>query len=508
MSIVFSHVGFEWPTGHVVFQGINLSLVNKIYALVGPNGVGKTTLARIIVGELNPSKGTIARIPGSIILFQQSAYPPPVTIEEFLADGPGRYAYAAVVMQLLGDLPLERSCVQLSGGEWTRVRLAKAVASGAGFIILDEPTNHLDREGRWAVRTFLERYSGGVLLISHDRKLLTLAGEILELSGKGLSVFGGCWTEYLSQREAERDRLEAELAKAKQARAARERDRHEKLMRQEKRARQGKEDGIKSNLPKIIRGARKRAAQVTLGKIDVSSREEVDCAVRETWEAYQSLKVDPVMYARLPQPQLSSGRLIMEASDFNFRYLGASRDLFAQDLNFAFRTPARVVIRGANGSGKSTLLKCLFGQALRGVSRGHLKLGPRRAVYLSQEHTLLDEELSVLENVRERGRVDETEGRALLAMFLFAADRVHQTVSTLSGGERLRAALAKALIAMPPAELLVLDEPTNNLDLPNIEFLERFLRHYKGSLVVVSHDQVFLDHLDPTDEVELMKRHP
>lgn len=499
MSIVFKNVSFEWPQGQVVFEDLNLTLQKQRYGLVGPNGVGKTTLSRLICGELEPTSGSIRFDQENVSYFKQSEERPPRTVADFLND----VLEAFEAMHLVKDLNLESSCSSLSGGEWTRVRLAKVFANKTTFLILDEPTNHLDQEGKKAVQEFLRMFQGGILLISHDRELLEMSEKILELSEQGLTLYGEGWLIYKEERENERQRLQKNLELAKKRRSESVKERQKKLEQQEKRQRQGQKDILKLGLPKILIGARKRRAQVTLGKIDKATVDEVKQAVSEAWEAYQHLKVDPVMYAKFSQVILPESKMILEAENFNFKYFDAEKKLWQQDLNFSLLGGTRTSIKGLNGSGKSTLFQLCRGTELRGEKFGHLKLGSAKAAFLDQEYSQICGEDSVLEVVGEKAQLDEPQLRNLLAMFLFKGDQVHKKVSELSGGEGLRAALAQAILSSPPAQVLFLDEPTNNLDIPNIEFVEELLRQYKGALFVISHDEKFLQNINLHNELVL-----
>jgi len=501
MSIVFRSVGFEWPNGNQIFKNLNLSLNHRVYGLVGPNGVGKTTLAKLISGELEATEGSILNSEARVFYFHQIEERNPQTLKDYWGESA---IHDPLQTSLVTGLDFGRSCRSLSGGEWTRLRLAKAVGSQAQFIILDEPTNHLDRDGRQAIQRFLSEFQGGILLISHDRELLEACDEILELTPQGLQIFGGNYTDYVIARDRERGRLETLLEIARKKRSDVEKARIEKLDQQAKRQRRGQKEADRGGIPRIARGALKRRAQVTWGRIDSSTFEDVHLAVSEAWAAYQHLKVDPVMYSRLPDVELPQGKTLIEAPGFNFRFAGQDHDLWSRDLTFSFRGPRRVAIRGSNGAGKSTLLRLLRGDEFSGSRRGELRRGPVQAAFLDQEFQDLNPHASVFENVRDSTPREEPELWNLLAMFLFKGEKGHQIFSSLSGGERLRTALAKVMLASPPANALFLDEPTNNLDLHNIEFLEDLLRSYKGALVVVSHDSKFLDQLELTDEIVLV----
>ncbi|AGH94497.1 ATP-binding cassette domain-containing protein [Pseudobdellovibrio exovorus] len=553
-SIITAHqVSYELPNGLLLFENVSFSLDSKITALVGPNGVGKTCLSQLLCGELEPSSGRIIR-KGIIRYFPQRQTPPPISVDEFLASESGSEAEIGLATGFESDLaswsitresllsPLKQDllkkdllnnssarpklCTELSGGQWMRVRLAKAL--GAGFLVLDEPTNDLDRDGREALLDFLcqrqQWRTGGVLLISHDRECLNLCEDVLELSNRGLSKFGMSWNEYLLAKEQERQALQRQLDVSTRERNQAAQHRHDQIERQEKRNRQGSAAGARGGLPKILLGARKRKAQATTAKLDVRTLDKANAAVRSVHEALSQIKVDPMMYADLLGQPLPEQKLIAEARNFNLRFSNSSAGdstqtelphsgwLYAEDLNFIWRGNLRLALKGPNGSGKSTLLKELLTgtddaqgslQKTNRDIRGELRKGQLRTLYIDQRCSFLKDDLSILENIREHAVADESEIRNNLAKFLFTKDKVFQTVQSLSGGERLRAALACGFMQEQAPELLILDEPTNNLDLANVEFLENLIQEFRGALVVISHDEVFLKNCGVTEEFDL-----
>lgn len=495
-TVVVNRVAFEFPNGRQIFQDLSFSLDSRITALVGPNGAGKTSLAKLLSGELEPSAGAIQRH-CEFIYFSQREVPGPVSVEHHLhASG---YAASALGEELLVKIGRDQLCTHLSGGQWMRVRLACAL--GRGFLILDEPTNDLDREGRQAVLRFLRQQSKGVLLISHDRECLGLCDSVLELSNRGLAKFGGAWDAYQEAKQRERQSLNRNLEVAKRSRDAASAARAEQKDRQEKRNRHGAEAAARGGLPKILVGGRKRRAQVTTGKVDAQTLERAEEAVNQAFQAYEELKIDPVMYAGLMGRPIPAGKMVAEAKAFNVRF----KDwVFAEDLNFSWRGNLRLALKGGNGSGKSTLLRAVLGEDLQ--TRGQLRRGGLNTLYIDQRCAQLDDSKSIFENVREVCSGDESEIRNGLAKFLFVRDMVFQSVASLSGGERLRAALARGLLATERPELLVLDEPTNNLDLGNIEFLENLVRAFPAALIVISHDEIFLKSCGVDEEFELKTR--
>lgn len=488
----FNHVSFEFPNGRELFNDLNFSLDKKITGLIGPNGVGKSSLAKLIIGELEPTRGQVFHYQ-SATLFAQRQIAPLISVENYLADD---YSFSVLGEKLLETVNRHALCSQLSGGEWMRVRLAKSIHNQ--FLILDEPTNDLDREGRKTLLHFLKSYSYGVLLISHDREALQLCDQILELSNQGLMKFSGNWNEYELARNHERQTLSENLEEAKKNREQLNKKRQEQKAKQEKRNRRGTDQAAKGGIPKILLGGMKRRAQVTTAKIDVATLDRANSAVQEAYEAYNQIKNDPVMYANLIGQQLPNQKLIAEAFSFNIRF----KDwLYSKDLTFTWRGNIRVNLKGANGSGKSSLLKAILGQKFE--TKGQMKVGSLHTLYVDQRCSILNDELSIFENIQQISNLDESEIRNNLAKFLFTKEMVFQKAQSLSGGERLRAALAKGLLSTEKPELLILDEPTNNLDLLNIQFLENLVSAFKGALLIISHDEVFLKNCRIEDELWL-----
>lgn len=490
--VIATGVAFEFSNGRELFNNLNFSLDSRLTALVGPNGAGKTTLALLLSAELEPTHGAIRRHT-PVTFFPQREAPRPISVDEYLTED---YQWAKLSEHLMEGIQRDTLCTNLSGGQWMRVRLARTLDDQ--FLILDEPTNDLDHEGREAVFQFLRERSGGVLLISHDRECLQLCENVLEISNQGLTKFGGGWSDYEASKTYERENLLSALELAKRHRNSANEERYKELNRQEKRNRRGATTAARGGMPKILIGARKRRAQATSGKIDATTLNRVNEAVREAYDAFSALKIDPIMYADLVGQVIPAQKLVAEANDFNVKFRNL---VFKENLNFNWRGSIRIALKGANGSGKSTLLKAILGESF--VTRGELRYGSLNVLYIDQRCAQLDDEKSVFENVRDVSNLTEGEIRNRLAQFLFTKEAVFQKVKTLSGGERLRAALACGLISTEKPELLILDEPTNNLDLANIEFLEQLTRAFRGALIVVSHDEIFLKNCEVNDQFKL-----
>ncbi|MEI1278729.1 ATP-binding cassette domain-containing protein [Leptospira venezuelensis] len=489
--IVANDVSFEFSDGRILFQNLHFSLGQEHTALVGPNGIGKTYLAKLLVGEIEVSKGKISRN-SAISYIPQREKSEQITVEEYLQN----YSWSPLGEKLLTGIDRKNSCNQLSGGEWMRVRLAEKLEDQ--FLILDEPTNDLDQDAKKVLIRFLKEYEYGYLLISHDRECLKLCETILELSNLGLNKYGGGWRSYEETKEIERNNSIAALEKARRDRDAAQAERIENLERQEKRNRKGAKSASKGGTPKILLGARKRNAQATSGKLNTSSLEKANEKILEVYEAMDRLKIDPIMYANLSGKEIPSQKLVAEANDFNIRFQDW---IYEKDLNFSWKGNVRIAIKGGNGSGKSTLLQALLGSAFE--TKGSIILGKLSTLYIDQRCSQLDDSKSIYENVRDVSTLEESEIRSGLAKFLFFKDTVFQKVHTLSGGERLRAALARGLLSTEKPELLLLDEPTNNLDLGNIEFLENLIREFKAAVLVISHDDFFLENCGIHEELAI-----
>jgi len=492
-ALVVAHgVTCELSDGRVLFTRINLALFAGITGLVGANGVGKSCLARVLAGALTPANGSVQRH-SPVTLLPQREVADARTVADYLA---GHDVHSAAGDALLDGIGPDAPCNTLSGGQWMRVRLARAL--DAGFLILDEPTNDLDDAARAAVADFLRARRGGTLLISHDHECLMLCAQILELSNHGLRAFGGGWAEYAAARDAERLRLDEALEAAR-----RERNSVHAQIRQDTQQRSRKQGharakAARGGMPKLLLGMRKRNAQATAGGFASAAAGKSAQAVRAAREALADIKLQPVMYAGIAGSELPAQRLVAAADGFNIRH----RDwIYAQDLQFNWRGNLRLVIHGANGAGKSSLLRALDGATQ--VTRGQLQRGDLRRVFLDQHHAELRDELSVLQNIARCCVGTEGELRNLLAQFLFRGDAVEQIVGTLSGGERLRAALAQAFLRAGSPELMLLDEPTNNLDAANVEYLEEMVRGFRGAVIAVSHDQRFLERCGVTEEYSL-----
>ncbi len=506
-----------------MFSGLDLQLSTERVGLVGRNGVGKTTLLHILAGEREPSAGRIVA-EGTIRLMRQEVQPAPgatiadlfgarealavlhraeageasvddLAVADWTIEERIRTALARVELAADAATPL----VTLSGGQRTRARLAAAIFDEPDFLLLDEPTNNLDRGGREAVGRVVESWSAGLVLVSHDRELLERMDAIVEMTTLGAARYGGNWSLYRERKAIELDAAENDLAHAQKQKAEAARKAQQAAERKARRDSAGARKGARGDMPRILAGARKNAAEASGGsgrrlaeRLSTQADEAV-AAARAKVEVLQRLSIV------LPSTHLPAGRTVLEMRGVSAGY-DAAKPLF-EDLDLTITGPERIAVTGPNGVGKSTLLKVVSGE-LAPLS-GRVRLSATVAT-IDQQVGFLDPDETILENFRRLNPgANENMCRSILAGFLFRADAALQTVGTLSGGQMLRAGLACRLGGTRPPELLVLDEPTNHLDLESIHAIEAALDAFDGALLVVSHDESFLRNIGVARRVPL-----
>lgn len=519
-SVTISQLTYTGPDGHTLFSNLDLSFGPGRTGLVGRNGVGKTTLLRIIAGELAPSAGTVTLAGRKGFLRQQVQPAPGETIADLFgareglalleramsgtaeidelanADWTLEARLSAALEKLDLSVTPDTDLTTLSGGQRTRAALAALIFAEPDLILLDEPTNNLDIAGRAAVAEMLAGWRGAAIVVSHDRNLLEEVDAIVELTSLGAKLYGGGWSQYLERRAlelaaAEQDRDFAEREVARKAQEARE--------KQAQRDAGGRRKAAKGDAPKILLGGLKRRAETTAGGLDLLAQKQASSAGEQAQAAREKIEILTPFAVKLASTHLPRSKMVLRATGLSGGY--DPQHMMINNLSFEIIGPERVAITGGNGAGKTTLLKLLTGGLV--PSAGRVDIGGPFAL-LDQQVGMLDRSASIADNFRRLNpESTENDCRALLAAFSFRADAALQIVGTLSGGEMLRAGLACAVGGKTPPILLVLDEPTNHLDIEAIEKIKAGLRAYDGALLVVSHDRAFLDNIGITREVRL-----
>jgi len=503
-SLVAEGVSFVLPDGTPLLDSVELSLPRGVTGLVGPNGSGKSTLLSLLSGRARPSRGRVVRN-GPVALLPQEAAPLRAGTARDLLDAGGAPAWQvdrALGRVGLSGLDLSRGAATLSGGETTRLRLASLLLDEPETLLLDEPTNHLDEEARSAVRALVLSFRGAVLVATHDRALLALAGRVAELRGGRLLTFGGGFAEFVEARRAEREAAgRAVLGAAQQLDAVR-RAAREAAERQAHRTARGRREAARGGIPKIVAGGRKRAAQVSAGRLKGVHEERVEAARAALARARAAVPDDPSVAVDLEATRVPARKRIVDAEGVNVRLPDGW--LWASPLSFTVVGAERIRLRGGNGAGKSTLFSLLAGRA---PDAGTLRVGAARVALLDQDAAVLGVGGTLAEALRRLAPARaEHERRLLLGRFGFVQEAGEKPVAALSGGERIRAGLAALLASGQAPELLLLDEPSNHLDLPGLEAVASALRAWRGALLLVTHDEAFARDVEVERELTLPPR--
>jgi ATPase subunit of ABC transporter with duplicated ATPase domains len=522
-SITLANVSWSTPDNRIILSDLDLHFARERTGIVGRNGVGKSTLLRLLTGELTPAAGHVA-VDGRAQLLRQSVQVGAgETIADLFGAGAGLAllrkaeageasvdeiaetdwtldarideALAAVGLPLAADTPLDT----LSGGQRTRAALAGAMFDAPDFLLLDEPTNNLDREGRAAVRELLRGWRGGAIVVSHDRELLEEMDAIVELTALGAARYGGGWSAYRARKEIEIAAAEAELAGAEKRLDQSRRQAQAATEKQDRRDAGGRRKAARGDMPKIVSGGLKRRAEETRASASRLAERQRGAAEETVAMARGRIEVVDPLSAGLSSTGLPASRTVLEIDRVTAGYV-PERPVIA-DVSLTITGPERVAITGPNGSGKSTLLALVAGTLAPWSGRVRV---PVPFALFDQRVSLLDPALSIADNFRRRNPgTTNNQCRAALARFRFRADAADRIAGTLSGGQMLRAGLACVLGAPVPPPLLILDEPGNHLDLDSLTAIEAGLAAYDGALLVVSHDPAFLEAIAIGREIAL-----
>jgi ATPase subunit of ABC transporter with duplicated ATPase domains len=522
-SITLSRLTLSAPDGRVLLPNIDLSFSAERTGLVGRNGIGKSTLLALIAGARSPQVGSVS-VQGRVGMLHQTVQVNPdqcvvdlfgaraalaalrraeqgnATAEELTdIDWTLDAGIAAALGRVGLDDVLDAPLAMLSGGQATRARLAALIFAQPDFLLLDEPTNNLDREGRRAVIDLLAGWRNGAIVVSHDRELLDTMDAIVELTSLEARRYGGNWSAYRARKAIELAAARHDLATAEKRMADIDRKETEAAERKARKDGAGARKRAKGDMPRILAGARKDRSEDSGGETARLAERRRTQALEQATEARKRIEILQPFSVQLSSTHLPAGRTVLRIENATAGY--RPEEPVLRGVNFSVTGPERVAIAGPNGSGKTTLLKLISGDLQ--PTAGTVQVMARFAMF-DQAVSLLDASASILDNFRRiNPNAGENACRAALARFMFRADAALQTVSRLSGGQLLRAGLACVLGGATPPPLLILDEPTNHLDIESMEAVEAGLRAYDGALLIVSHDEAFIEAVGVSRRLDL-----
>ncbi|MDR2814136.1 MAG: ATP-binding cassette domain-containing protein [Prevotellaceae bacterium] len=527
MSIVISDLSYRYPNRDFLFEHLNFAVTKQSkVAIVGNNGAGKSTLLRLMAGELQPAGGSVASASRPYYVPQHTGalsrsvaeilnVKGKLTALNAIAGGsisPSDYnaladdwtvearCREALAHWRLSHVALDAPADSLSGGEKTKLFLAGLLVHAPGVALLDEPTNHLDETSRQLLYRYIRQSTATIVVVSHDVTLLNQLHATCELSEHGVRTYGGNFSFYQAQKEIEDRALSDSIhAEEKAIRLARLKAQEVK-QRQEKRLARGekkKTEVVRALRKKLANSAENTAAGLKEKHEEIigSHREKLS-ELRRQQGALKDLKID------FDNASIHPGKLLVEARQVNVAYQ-PGRLLWKRPLDFALYSHDRIHLAGDNGAGKTTLVKLLTGE-LR-PSCGAVKRADFHWIYLDQSYTQTDAPYSVeeLAATYNHQRLETHEVRLRLNRFLFPPDTWGKPCRALSGGEKMRLYLCCLMISNQTPDLIILDEPANNLDLSSLHILTQTLKGYKGSLLVISHDRYFVEKIGVNGRMEL-----
>ncbi|MGP4086495.1 ABC-F family ATP-binding cassette domain-containing protein [Streptomyces sp. KR55] len=516
-SITCTSLSFAWSDGTSVFEGLDVSFGPGRTGLVGVNGSGKSTLLKLIAGELAPVDGAV-RVVGEVgYLPQNVTLDTALRVDEALGIADVRAALHAIeagdvaeehfetvgddwdieerTLATLGELglghvALDRTIGEVSGGESVLLRLAALLLRRPDVLLLDEPTNNLDLYARKRLYAAVAAWPGVMVVVSHDRELLELVDQIADLRSGEISWYGGNFSAYEEALAIEQEAAERMVRVAEADFRKQKRELADAQVVLARRKRYGQKMFDNTREPRAVMRIRKRTAQESAGKYRIMHEEKLAEARERLDEAVEAVREDDEIRVDLPYTAVPAGRSVLTLRDLELVYgarVAGGFDLYG---------PERIALIGRNGAGKTTLLRTIARELepVSGEATAHVPLR-----FLPQRLDVLDGGLTVAENVaRFAPGATNNRIRARLARFLFRGARADQQAATLSGGERFRATLAALMLAEPAPQLLMLDEPTNNLDMASVRQLTTALESYEGALIVASHDLPFLESIGIT----------
>lgn len=529
MSITVNNLSYIHPDKEILFQNINFNISSgEKVALIGNNGSGKSTLLRILGGQIEPSEGEIIYSDKPYYIPQHFGQYNDLTISQALGVDDKLKALhailegdtstdnlecldddwsiegridAALLFWGLQDLDLSQPMRNLSGGEKTKVFLSAISIHSPAIILLDEPSNHLDLESRNLLYQFIRKSKATILVVSHDRTLLNLLERTLELRQNAVDIYGGNYDFYEILKEEKLNALQAQLEEnEKTLRLARQKARDIAEQKQKNEVR-GKKQKQKAGIPRIAMGMLKDKAEQSGAKLRNIQNEKLNEISDSNKQIRQHIQEEKVLKVDFSSSNLHSGKILIEAKDLNFSYV--EKPLWSEPLNFQVRSDDRIKITGNNGAGKTTLIKIMTGKLE--PTTGSVFIADFQSLYIDQEYSIIDNELSVFDQVEKfnERHLLEHELKILLHRYQFPNSVWNRKCVQLSGGEKMKLILCCLAVSNNVPDVIILDEPTNNLDIHSQKTLIASIKDFGGSVIVISHDHTFIEEIHVSQTIEL-----
>lgn len=528
--LIIQNISYTHSNKDLLFSNINLAVNSgEKIALIGNNGSGKSTLLKIISGLLQPISGAINSSTNPYYIPQIFGQYNHFTIAEALGIDKKITALHEILEGKisednyeilnddwtiedrcnevlkhwqLNDLDVSQKMETLSGGQKTKVFLAGIAIHKPDLILLDEPSNHLDFESRELLYDFIKSTKSTLIVVSHDRKLLNILNKVCELTKSGITVYGGNFDFYTEQKQIEKNALTQDIhSKEKALKKAREKER-ETIERQQKLDSKGKGKQEKAGVAKIMMNTLRNNAENSTAKLKSVHTEKIGNIREELQDLRSSVVSTEQMKFGFNNSSLHKGKVLFTAENINFRHEN-SDFIWKNHVNLQILSGTRIAIKGNNGSGKTTFIKILLGNLE--PQNGTIFRKESKSVYIDQDYSLINNALKIYEQAQQFNtfNLEEHELKIRLNRFLFPQKTWNKPCNALSGGERMRLMLCCLSIGNKAPDIIILDEPTNNLDIQNIEILTNAINDYQGTLLVISHDETFLEQMKIDQTIKL-----
>lgn len=505
--LLAENLAYEIRADRILFEKVNVSIEdNHRIALVGRNGVGKSTLLKIFASQIRPTTGSVKSNGVIYYLPQISTIQESIkadTVFNFLNSSCDEWWKIGDILEtkFSTSLDLSLSLTNLSGGELTKLFLAVGLSQKPNLLLLDEPTNHMDLFALETLSSFLNDFNGALVIVSHKPFFLDRVTDITwELTPEGMNVYGGNFSFYRDQKHTE---AQVVLRNHEVAKKELKRSKNAVLKEQQRAAQsqiKGHQKFLSGSIGKLEAGNLKRKAQVSGG----IAKKKHETAVAKATQRLQETKVKTTKSTSIQiQEKSHKSRNLINIQGAN---LNIGNRLLIENIHLHISSGDRVALSGGNGSGKSSLIKAILGANSAVLESGEVLLAPNiKAVYLDQTYELVNREQTILENMQAvNSNLNYQLLRQQLGHFLFKNDDVNKSASVLSGGELAR--LAIAIISISEIDLLILDEPTNNLDIETVDQMVEGINEFRGALWVISHDLDFLSRINVNKAFNLSKQ--